>query len=233
MPCSCGRTLDMTRLEAGAKKRDMPDTADDQGGQLSGVRRVGRDHGGEPAEPDGLQEQTRGDDRAAADPVGQIAGDGRDEHRHPGPGQHPQPRLGGRVAEHALHVLAEQEDRAEHPEEHQQAGRVDPGEGPVAEEPHRQHRVLGADAVEHEAGEQSGTGEQPQQDDPVGPADDGRPDQPVHDPEEAAAGQQGAADVERGAGAERLRRGAAGRAAAGRGPAERSARRSTARRCAR
>ena len=129
MPCSCGRTLDMTRLEAGAKKRAMPTPLMIRAGELRGVGGVGGDHAGEVAEPDGLEEETGGDDRAAADPVGQDAGDRGDEHRHAGPGQHAQAGLGGRVAEHALHVLAEQEDRAEHPEEHQQAGRVDPGEG--------------------------------------------------------------------------------------------------------
>ena len=50
------------------------------------------------------------------------------------------PGLERRGALHGLEVLGEQEDRAEHPEEHEQRGDVGRGEGAVAEEAHRQHR---------------------------------------------------------------------------------------------
>ena len=48
-----------------------------------------------------------------------------------------------RVALHGLKELREQEDRAEHAEVHEQRGRVRQRERGVAEEPHRQHRVVG------------------------------------------------------------------------------------------
>ena len=50
------------------------------------------------------------------------------------------PALERRVALHVLQVLGQQEDRAEHPEEHQQRRAVRGRERAVAEEPHRQHR---------------------------------------------------------------------------------------------
>ena len=76
----------------------------------------------------------------AADPVGERAGDRRDDHRHRRPRQDPQPRLERRVALHGLEELGEQEDRAEHPERHEQRRGVRERERAVAEEAHRQHR---------------------------------------------------------------------------------------------
>ena len=54
----------------------------------------------------------------------------------------PEPKR--RVALHRLEELREQEDRAEHPEEHEQRRDVRERERAVAEEAHRQHRRLGA-----------------------------------------------------------------------------------------
>ncbi len=55
-------------------------------------------------------------------------------------GQDPQPRAERRVALHRLEELRQQEDRAEHPEEHQERRGVREREATRAEEAHRQHR---------------------------------------------------------------------------------------------
>src|SRR5690606_14121026 len=81
----------------------------------------------------------------------------------------------------------------------------DAGEGPGAEQPHGQHGVPGAGAVEDEADEQRRAGEQAGQDGGAGPAVGGPADQAVDDAEQSAAGEQGAGDVERGPGAVGLR----------------------------
>ncbi len=100
---------------------------------------------------------------------------------------------------HALEELAEQEDRPEHADEHQQAGRVDRAEGPVGEEPHGEHGVLGAAAVEDEAQQQDAAGDHRGEHGGAGPAVGLGVDQAVDDAEEAAADEERAGDVEAGA----------------------------------
>ena len=80
--------------------------------------------------------------RLRRDPVGERAGDRRDDHRHRRPREDPQARAERRVALHGLEELREQEDRAEHPEAHQERRDVRERERAVAEEAHRQHRML-------------------------------------------------------------------------------------------
>ena len=78
---------------------------------------------GHPAQAERLHDQADDQQRAAADLVGQDAGDRRDEDRCGRPGQGAQAGLERRVVLHGLQELRQQEDRAEHPEEHEQAGR--------------------------------------------------------------------------------------------------------------
>ena len=77
----------------------------------------------------------------ATDPIGQDPGDRSDDDRHPRPRQRPQTGLEGAVALDDLEELAEQEDRSEHPEVHQQRDHVRSAEGPTPEEAQREHRV--------------------------------------------------------------------------------------------
>ena len=100
-----------------------------------------RDDGGQPAEGDGLERHPGGQDRTAADAVGEDPGDRGDDDRHPRPRQRPQAGLERAVALDDLEELGEQEDRAEHPEVHQQRDGVGGAERAAAEEAERQHRV--------------------------------------------------------------------------------------------
>ena len=88
------------------------------------VRRRRRRDGRDPAERDRLQRQPDAEDPLGADPVGHRTGERGDEHRRERPRQDPQARAERRVALHGLEELRQQEDRAEHPEEHEQRGEV-------------------------------------------------------------------------------------------------------------
>ena len=87
----------------------------------------GDDHG-EPAERDGLEGHPGRQDRAPADAIGEDPGDRGDDDRHPRPRQRPQTGLERAVALDDLEELGEQEDRAEHPEVHEQRHEVRGGE---------------------------------------------------------------------------------------------------------
>jgi hypothetical protein len=91
------------------------------------------------AEADRLQDQAGHQEGPAADPVGQRAGDRGDHDRHGGPRQRAQPGLQRAVVLDDLQELGQQEDRAEHPEEHEQRGGVGHREPPAAEQSQRQH----------------------------------------------------------------------------------------------
>jgi len=112
----------------------------------------------ERAEPAGLQRQSDAHQPRAADPVGESAGDRRDEHRHDRPREDAQARAERRVALHGLEELRQQEDRPEHPEEHQERGDVREREDAVLEEAHRQHRFRRAELPEHEQREDESAG---------------------------------------------------------------------------
>ena len=118
-----GRTAESTTFATGAKKSAMPTPATMNGAISCEYETVGVDTSRDPGERERLQRQARADDQLGADPVGQRARDRRDEHRRERPRQDPQPGAERRVALHGLEELREQEDRAEHAEEHEQATR--------------------------------------------------------------------------------------------------------------
>ena len=76
------------------------------------------------ARPAAWSAQADRHDPPAADSIGERAGDRGDEDRHRRPRQDAQTSLERRVALNDLEELRQQEDRAEHPEEHQQRGAV-------------------------------------------------------------------------------------------------------------
>ena len=118
-----------------------PDPGEDErhDHRLVGDRR-GHDRG-KPGERHSLERHARREDRSPADAVGEDPGDRGDDDRHPRPGQRPKTGLERAVALDDLEELAEQEDRPEHPEVHQQRDGVGGAERPAPEERHRQHRV--------------------------------------------------------------------------------------------
>ena len=182
----------------GDDEQRHPEAGDHEGRHHREVRNGGAGHGGQPAQPDGLQGQPGDQQRPAADAVRQCARDRGYEHRHPGPGQRPQPGFQRAVVLDDLQELSEQEDRAEHPEEHQQRRRVGQGEAAAAEQVHRQHRLAGPQFPGHEPGHQKRAGHDGGQYGGAGPAVGVAADDAVHDAQQAQAGQHHAGQVQAG-----------------------------------
>ena len=99
----------------------------------------------------------------------------------------PEPKR--RVALHGLEELREQEDRAEHPEVHEQGRQVRERERAVAEEAHRQHRVLGAELPGDERRDETRTGRERADDLGARPALLVAADEAPDDPEQPGAGE--------------------------------------------
>ena len=235
MPCSCGPDAGHDQVGGRGEVQGHPDAADDQRGQLGGVRDVRR------RRPAANQPRPTAWRASPAATTGRppirserIAGDRRDEHRHAGPGQHPQrpPRWASSRATPCMNWLSRKIE-PNMPRNISRLAALIAGEGAGAEEPHRQHRVLGADAVQDErrrAGPRrrrgrSGRARWSSRRRCRGP---GR--------RRCRRGRRWRAGCRGCRGGRRCRatrRGAAGRAAAGPGRAGRSARRSSARRRAR
>ena len=97
-----------------------------------------------------------------------------------------------------LEELREQEDRAEHPEEHQQRGQVGHGEAAAAEQVQRQHRLARPQFPADERGHEQRADHQRRQDGDAGPAVVVAADDAEHDAEQADAGQDQARQVEAG-----------------------------------
>ena len=125
-----------------------------------------------------------------------MPGDRGDDDRHPRPRQRAQAGLERAVALDDLEELGEQEDRAEHPEVHQQRDRVRGAEGAAAEEAHRQHRVGVAGLPDDEADEQRGPGGERRDDLRAAPAEVVAVDDAPHEGQQAGADEAEARDVE-------------------------------------
>ena len=210
-----------------------PDPRDHEAGDELGVGHRRRRDRRQPAEPDRLQREPGRHQRPAADAVGERAGDRRDEDRHRRPRQDAQAGVQRAVALHGLQELRQQEDRAEHPEEHEERGQVRRRERAAAEEAHRQHRRGRAELPEHEGGRQHGADGQRADDLGARPADRVAAHEAPDDPE---AGRCSRGRDRAGRAAMPGRRSPSGgsrRAGSGRARSARSARRSTARRCPR
>ena len=164
----------------------------DQGDVGRRRRRDERD----PAERDRLQRQPDAEDPLRAHPVGHRAGERGDEHRRERPRQDPQARAERRVALHGLEELRQQEDRAEHPEEHEQRGEVRERERRVAEERHRQHRMRSAQLPGDERADESEPEPEGGEDLGARPAQLVAADQAPDDPEHAGADEADAGQVE-------------------------------------
>ena len=134
--------------------------------------------------------------RDARDAVGERARDRGDDHRHRRPREDAQPGAERRVALHGLEELGEQEDRAEHPEAHQHRPDVRERERAVAEEAHRQHRVLGAQLPRDERRDEGEADDERSDDLGRGPADRVAADERPDDPEEARADEPDAGQVD-------------------------------------
>ena len=118
-----------------------PDAGEDERDDQRAVRRRGRGRDdGDPAERDRLQRQPDAEDPLRADPSDIAPANGAMNIGASVHGQDPQARAERRVALDGLEELRQQEDRAEHPEEHEQGREVRERERSVAEEAHRQHR---------------------------------------------------------------------------------------------
>jgi len=100
------------------------------------------------------------------------------------------------VLENVLQELAEEEDRAEHPEVHRQRDHVGDRESAVGEELHRQHRVLRAQLEADESEHEHRADGQRDHDLGVRPTQGLGADESVHDPEQTARGQHQSADVQ-------------------------------------
>ena len=98
-----------------------PDARDQERPDELNVRDGRRRYGGDPCESDRLQRQPGSHQALATDAVGRRACEWRDENRHRRPWKDPQARLKRREALDGLEELSDEEDRAEHPEEHEQA----------------------------------------------------------------------------------------------------------------
>ena len=184
------------------------------------------------ARPDRLQREPGAHQAVAADAVGERAGDRRDEHRHRRPRQDAQPGLQRRVALHGLEELREQEDRAEHPEEHEQArrrsrartcgcGRSASAASAARCAAPRATNARRARRADDERADDLGRR----------PADRVAAHEAPDDPEQAGAGEPEAGQVERGRPGRGSRRAGAARAERARARSARSARRSSATRC--
>ena len=131
-----------TTFAMGAKNSAIPTPARMNGTTRSPYGVVGVETDAIQAERDRLQREPGAEDQLRWNAVGHRTGDRRDEHRGDRPRQDAQPGLERRVALHRLEELGQQEDRAEHPEEHEQRGGVAERERRRAEEAHREHRRL-------------------------------------------------------------------------------------------
>ena len=189
----------------------MPESMNGMTSSEYGV--VGVDTAAIHAEPDCLEAQAHAHDAVAADAIGERAGDRRHEDRHRGPRQDPQPGLERRVALHGLEELREQEDRAEHPEEHEERRDVRVTERPVLEEAHRQHRLLRPELPEDERGHEHRARDEREHDLRARPALAVAADEAPDDAEEAGADEREPAQVEARRGPRASPRGAATRAA--------------------
>ena len=199
-PSSSRATDESTTFATGAKKSAMPTPERMNGITSAAVRRRRRRDRGDPREPGRLERQPEPHQPVAADPVGESAGDRRDEDRHRRPRQDPQAGLQRRVPLHGLEELGEQEDRAEHPEEHEEARDVRQRERPVAEEAHRQHRMRRPELPQDERAEHREPGDECTDDLGRAPADGVAAHEAPDDPEQAGAGERDARQVERVAG---------------------------------
>ena len=198
-----------------------PDAGEREGNDDARVGQRRRQDGSDPGEAGCLECEAGGHDRAAADPVGEQPGDRGDQDRHRRPGQDAKARLKRRGALHGLEVLGEQEDRAEHPDEHEQRGDVGRGEGAVAEEAHRQHRRRCAELPEDEQCEDGRAGEQSGDDLDRRPAGVVAANETPHDRQQAGGREGEAGQVEPAVRAVRLLELAAARAGSARARTER------------
>src|SRR6266511_2272543 len=173
-----------------------PDPREDERADQIRIRNGRRRDGRDPAEPDRLQREPDAHDPRPRDAIRERACDRRDEDRHRRPGEDAEAGAEGRVTLHGLEELREQEDRAEHAEEHEQRGDVRLRERPVAEEAHRQHRRLRAQLPEDEQGDQHRAGADRAHDLETSPADAVTADEPPDDPEQTRAREPEAGQVE-------------------------------------
>jgi hypothetical protein len=97
-----------------------------------------------------------------------------------------------------LQELREQEDRAEHPEEHKQRGRIRQGEAAVTEQLQRQHRLTRPQFPADERRHEQRADDQGRQHGDAGPAVVVAADHAEHDTEQAHAGQDQARQVQAG-----------------------------------
>ena len=136
---------------------------------------------------------------ATADPGGQVrhlAGQSAEDHRHR---DERQTRLEGRVAEHQLDVLDDQEDEAEEHEELQGDRDHARAEVPAGEQARVQERVLRDQAPAHPGDQADDADGERAQGQRVGPAALGSLDGGEHDTDEREDGQQAADVVDPGA----------------------------------
>ena len=147
LPSSSRRTLREDDVRDRREEERHPDPRDhERGHEARSTATVGLVIDASQARPIACSAEPGRHQRPPADPVRERAGDRRDEDRHRRPRQRPEAGLERGVALHGLQELREQEDRAEHPEEHEERGDVGRRERPVPEEPHRQHRRLACGA---------------------------------------------------------------------------------------
>ena len=183
--------LDANRAEDdngdGGEEERHADAANDEGAEHVAVRHLRVEDQRNPGEGDRLQGEPGNHQRTAADALGDDARDRRDEDRHARPRERAEARLEGRVALGGLEELREQEDRPEHPEVHAERRHVRRGEGPAAEEVHRQHRRRRPELPEDERREQHEAEKQRPEHLERGPADRACSDDAEHDPEAAVA----------------------------------------------
>ena len=97
---------------------------------------------------------------------------------------------------HGLQELREQEDRAEHPEEHEHTRDVRRGEAARGKQPHRQHRFDCAVLPDDERGHECDTDGECRDDVRRRPADCVGPDESEHDAEQAGAREDNTGKVE-------------------------------------
>ncbi len=172
------------------------DTGEYEGSHERDVADRRRGDVGDPAQSDRLQREPQRHQRTSADPVGQRTRDRCHEHRHDRPGEDTEPGLERRVPLRGLEELRQQEDRAEHPEVHEQGRSVGRGERPVAEEPHGQHRLRRAELPGDERCEQCCSRHEGADDRRARPAVPVAVDDPPDQPEHAAAREREAREVE-------------------------------------
>ena len=154
------RTDDSTALAAGANTSAIPLPASTNGIDQARVALVDARLARDPAERERLQRQSGDHEQPAAVALREEARERRDDHRRAGPDQQLDAGLQRRVVQHVLQELAQEEDRAEHPEVHRQRDDVGDREAAVGEEAHRQHRLVGAQLLDDEREHQQRAGGQ-------------------------------------------------------------------------